>query len=181
MKKYVLLFVGLFLLAASVASAGMLSTTVGVVVIGGSDFKTPVFYDYAKEGLSGGKDAKYRILVGNDMQSKYQEYWLEEGFLEEQQPKKQNLLDFVKFSRHDKVLYLVVKDPVTEVHQQGIAIQTRASVQINAFLCDTEGVVKSYSTTREDDSYTSDLRAKRGAFLNCMKDIGEAMKPFFLK
>lgn len=168
----------LMVLLANVAFA---ATSVGVVIIGGSDFKTPDFYKYAKDELIDDGETRYEIFIGNDMQSKYMEYWLEQGYIEEQKPNKQTLVDFVVFSKCDKVLFLVVKDPQLEKSEEGFAVHNRVSIQTNAILCDGEKILSSCSATRNDDSYTSDLRAKRGAFQKCLEDIGVKMKPEFKK
>ena len=196
MKKIFLLALCFILISASTTFAGAAEDflsrsgpTVGIVIVGGSDFRTPDYYGYIDKTFTA-KDKKkygnYKIVSGNDMQSKYLNFWTDKGFLEEQFPKKQDFLDFVKYSGYGKVLFLMVKDPVTDKHSRtagifGTVAQTRTSVQINAFLCDGSDIVKTYTAIKEDDSEWSDLRAKRGAFEKAIRDIAEQLIPYLGK
>ena len=155
--------------------------TVAVVIIGNSDFRSPDFYDIAKDSFKD-ETGKVSMIVGDAIQTKYQEFWFDKGFLEEQAPNKESLVEFAKYCNYDEVLFLLVRDPIIEKNSRnrglwGTAEHTRASIQINAFLCTPDGVKKLYSSAKEDDSRTSDLRAKRGAFEKCMEDIAKNMKP----
>ncbi len=187
MKRIVLTC--LFLLLCNIAFAETVKNlssghqNIGVVIIGSSDFKTQDFYEYLYGQLRT-ENNPYNVIVGNDPQNKYMEYWLEQGALEEQTPKKDDLLKFVDFSKYDKVLYCIVKDPVIEKHSRSVGLfdtvtQTRASITINAFLCTSDGIVKTYSVSKQDDSQWSDMRAKMGAMKKCARDIGKALKPYF--
>ena len=84
------------------------------------------------------------------------------------------------FSGCDKVLYLVCKDPVTDKKRIGLFGEKeswRTSVSVNAFLCDQQGIVKTSTISREDDSEMSELRARRGAFKKAMREISVTMNP----
>lgn len=123
------------------------------------------------------------MISGTEIQSMYQTYWLEKGYLEEQKLTKQDLNDFVKYSGYNKVLFLIVNSPVVEKTRQGrggwgVWVQserTRASIGIKSFLADETSIIKATDVTKEDDSDTSELRAKRGAFEKCMKEIQGAI------
>lgn len=196
MKKILLLTLCIMALITNTVMAGAAedilarkNSVVGVVIIGGSDFKTPDYYDYIHDTFSQDDEQiikMYRISAGNELQSKYLDYWIDQGFLEEQTPKKNDLLNFVTYGQYDKVIFLMVKDPVTEKHSRqagifGTVTQARTSVQINAFLCDNTQIIKTYTAIKEDDSEWSDLRAKRGAFEKCIKDIAKEIKPLLKK
>lgn len=175
MKKILPLMLMLMLLISGTALA---SPTVGVLLIGDSSYKTTNFYDYVKEYMEGKGD--YRLLISDDFQGKWQEYWLDKGELEEQKPTKNDLLSFVSYSGCDKVLYLICKDPVTDKKRAGLFGEDeswRTSVSVNAFLCNKEGVVKTSNISREDDSNRSELRARRGAFKKAVREISATMNP----
>ena len=125
-------------------------------------------------------EGAYNLLISDDFQGKWQEYWLDNGELEEQKPTKADLLSFVEFSGCDKVLYLMCKDPVTDVKRVGLFGENeswRTSVSVNAFLCDKQGIVKTSNISREDDSNRSELRARRGAFKKAVREISATMNP----
>ena len=186
MKRISLLAAIFMMILQSVVFAGAAEDflnrykTVAVVIIGNSDFRSPDFYNISKEAFKD-ETGKLSMIVGDPIQTKYQEFWFDKGFLEEQTPNKDSLLDFTKYCNYDEVLFILVRDPTIEKNAQSNGIwgtieHTRASIQINAFLCTPDGVKKLYSSAKEDDSRTSDLRAKRGAFEKCMKDIAKNMK-----
>ena len=152
--------------------------TIAVVIVGTPDYKTDNYVRYAKEYFEEANVNKnLTILSGNDVQSKYQTYWLEKGLLDEGTPTKQDFIDFVSYGNYDKAIYLVVKDPVIDVHNRKSKQRTRASVTVNAFLVDENQIIKVASSTNENDSKTSELRAKRGAFKQCVRDISEVINP----
>jgi len=182
--KRILLLIFSIMLMASTAFAGTLQETVGVVIVSSPDFKTQNFYEYLYGQFRSETDSSYVIITGNEPQNKYVEYWLDQRFLEEQTPKKEDLLQFAGFSGYDKVLFFFVKDPVTEKHTRHTGIfssetQTRTSVTVNSFLCNKDGVIKTYSVSKQDDSMWSDMRAKIGALKKCARDLGKEMKPYF--
>lgn len=191
MKRLLTLFTTLMvLLLCNLAYAAIPQTLtgekIGVVLISSSDYKTQNFYEYFYGQLRTENDTSYTVVVGNEPQNKWVDYWLNQGFLEEQQPKKDDLLKFVETSGYDKVMYFLVKDPVVEKHQRQTGLfssstQTRASVTVNSFLYDKNGVIKTYSVTKQDDSEWSDMRAKIGALKKCARDIGKKVKPYFGK
>lgn len=194
MKRLILILFSLIIMG-NVAFAGAAddflenrSKAIGVVIVGSNDFKTGDYYEYINEVFTG-EDKRYSIRSGDAVQTKYQEYWFEKGFLEEQTPNKDSLLDFAKFSGYGKVLYLIVEDPRIEVDNRSRSIgwlavgvdNKRANVQVRAFLCSGDEMIKMFSSTKEDDSETSELRAKRGAFLKCLKDIEINLRPYLGK
>ena len=188
--KLGILWIALFLFTCNIAFAQTADKlrrgqpTIGVVIIGSSDYKSQDFYEYLYGQLRTEDNRGYNIVVGNDPQNKYMEYWLEQDFLEEQKPKKEDFFKFTEFSKYDKVLFLIIKDPVTEKHSRPGGLfttvtQTRASVTVNAFLCTNASIIKTYSVTKQDDSEWSDMRAKMGALKKSARDIGKALKPYF--
>lgn len=185
MKKFIvsLMAVAFFLLPMSPASAeiNLLNSAqkgTCAVIIGDASVKTPDFFKYVDEAFNTEEKGK-RVVSGTEIQSLYQTYWLDKGYLEEQKATKQDLNDFVKYSGYNKVLFLVVNSPIVEKTKSGNGgwggwvqrEQTRASIGVKAFLVNETSVIKAADITKEDDSVTSELRAKRGAFQKCMEDI----------
>lgn len=192
MKRVLLFSMTILMLLCHTAFAGAAENflnrhqTVGVVIVGSPDFKTQNFYEYFNGQLRSETDTSYVIVTGNTPQNKWVDYWLDKGFLEEQTPKKDDLLGFVSFSGYDKVLFFIVKDPIMEKHTRSTglftqATQARVSLTTNAFLCTPDAVIKTYSVSKQDDSEWSDMRAKIGALKKCARDTGIEMKPYFGK
>ena len=153
-----------------------------VVIVGDAGVKTPDFFKYVDEAFNT-EEKKKKVVSGTEIQSLYQTYWLDKGFLEEQKLTKQDLNDFVKYSGYKKVVYLIVSSPVVEKTNEGHGgwdgwvqtERTRASITIKTFLVNETDIIKAVDVTKEDDSVTSELRAKRGAFEKCIKEIKSAI------
>lgn len=177
----IMLLAGVCSAAASQGSNG--KDKVAILLMGSNDFKSTQYFTMIENHFLKNNPHASQIVLGADIQSKYQEYWLDKGFLEEQQPTKDDLLAMPEYLGVDKVLVLIVKDPVVEKHFAFTLMESgeksRASIQINAFLIDKEKILKSKVSNNEDDSFSSDLRAKRGAFKKCMKEISAEMLPLF--
>ena len=153
LKRIIFLAVAVVVALSCNAFAASLLTgkqELAVVIVGTSDYKTQDFFNsigtYISEPCEG---TKTKVLYGSDVQTKYQEYWLEKGELDEQRPNKQDLLDFVDYSGYDKVLYLILKDPVIDSHANPIMVNgiwatrqdTRASIGLNIFLVEKESLL----------------------------------------
>ncbi|MGL6015183.1 MAG: hypothetical protein ACRCZU_03685, partial [Selenomonadaceae bacterium] len=156
---------------------------IGVVIIGSADLKTPDYFNSIAEKLADESGKIYTVETGTVVQSKYQQYWFDKGFLDEQKLTKQDLNEFVKYSGYDKVLFLSVSDPVMEKTSIPAGWfttvqQTRASIEVKAYLADPEMIIKAVDVSKEDDSQTSELRAKRGAFQKDINEIASQLKGF---
>ena len=177
----IMLLAGVCSAAASQGSNG--KDKVAILLMGSNDFKSTQYFTMIENHFLKNNPHASQIVLGADIQSKYQEYWLDKGFLEEQQPTKDDLLAMPEYLGVDKVLVLIVKDPVVEKHFAFTLMESgeksRASIQINAFLIDKEKILKSKVSTNEDDSFSSDLRATRGAFKKCMMELRAEMLPLF--
>lgn len=179
MKRISILVMSLLVLfSCSAFAASIHASKIGVVILGSSDFKTNDYFNSIKSSFPSNNN--YTVEYGSTIQSKYQNFWLNKGFLEEQKPVKQDLIDFVKNSGYGKVLFIMVNNPVVDTHQTPVnlfntVVSSRASVSINAFVVDNENIIKVASSTKEDDSQTSELRAKRGAFRKCLQEISTSI------
>jgi len=151
-----------------------------VVVIGESDVKSPDFTKFIGDAFNT-EGVKNKVAYGTEIQSAYQNYWFQKGFLEEQKLQKQDLHDFVKFSSYDRCIFLIVSNPIVEKTRIPAGWfttmeQTRASLEIKCFLADNENIIKTLTVTQNDDSQASELRAKRGAFEKCMKELAKGFR-----
>lgn len=174
MKKIFLLALMIcFALSSSVLAARDFQN-VGVVIVGGAEFKTDDFYKIVRDEIKPKSGAK--ILVGNDIQTLYKKYWLREGYIGEQPPQKDDLIKFSAMTSCQKVVCLIVADSVVDKHNNAKSREKdRISLQLDAYLCTPMNVVDVFSMTDEENSKTSNLRARRGAFRKCLKEIGKEL------
>lgn len=157
----------------SAQSSSRYLNSVGVVIIGGAEFKTDDFYRVVKGAIKPLSGAK--IVVGNDLQTLYKKYWLNRGFIGEQTPQKEDLIAFAKMSGCDKVVCLIVTDTVDKQNSSNHRQKSRVSVQVEAYLCTQTDVVDVFSASDDENSKGSPLRARRGAFDKCLKEIGKSL------
>ena len=162
------------LMASTALAASVVTERVGVVIVGGAEYKTKDYYDFVeKYFVKPFAGDRYQVQYGKDAQNKYQNFWLDKGYLEEQVPTQRDFIDFVSYGAYDRVIFLKVQDSVTD--QQGK--RSRLSVNVNGFLVDRRKVLKASSSTNEEDSKASQLRARRGAFKKCAKELHDAIAP----
>ena len=174
MRKIIALTMMLMMIAASATAAPIYAERCGVVVVSGADYKTKDFFDYVEKFFVKPYVGDHRQMqYGKDAQNKYQNFWLDKGYLEEQKPTQKDFIDFVSYGAYDKVIFLKVEDSVTEMQKN----RSRLSVNVNVFLVDRRKVLKAASATNEEDSKASQLRARRGAFKKCAKELSEAIEP----
>ena len=98
-------FLAVFTCGISISSATRATgNEIGVVIIGGTEFKTSDYYKMIPKifKLPNG------YVIGDEMQSKYQRYLLENDLIGEKLPRKQNLIDFTARSGCSKILFIVV-------------------------------------------------------------------------
>ena len=172
MKKIFLLATLIcFMLSGTVLAA---NDKIGVVIVGGVEFKTDDFYKAVRNELKPKSGAK--IIVGNDMQTLYKKYWLREGYIGEQTPQKDDLINFTATSGCRKVIYIMVSDVVDDQRNSGNhRQQNRISVQLDAYLCTPTDVEDIFSASKEVNSKGSALRARNGAFKKCLEEISKSL------
>ena len=177
LMPFLVVWAVLFCLGGTAAAADR--SQIAVVVVGSSDFKTKDYFDTIKKYLAEPFDeTNTTVSYGNEIQTKYQEYWLSLGELDEQRPKKQDLLDFAGYGNFAKVLYIVLNDPVVESSGRGKRSDyIRASIGMNAYLAAKDKIIDTKNVTYESVSKTSILRAKRDAFKKCVEDVSKTMVP----
>lgn len=173
MKKIISLTL-MLLLSVSTALAANLTERIGVVIVSGADYKTKDFYEFAEKYFVKPFDGDERqFQFGKDAQNKYQNYWLDRGYLEEQKPTQKDFIDFVSYGAYDKVIFLKVEDSLAEQQKN----RSRLTVNVNVFLVDRRKVLKAASSTNEEDSKASQFRARKGAFKKCAKELSAAIAP----
>lgn len=169
---------------AATPTAEIAAPKICALIIGDPAVKTKDFMERTEKYLNEDLDMnKYqKVAIGTDIQSLYQQYWFEKGFLEEQPLTKEDLTAFVKFSGYDRCLFLIMPDPSMEKTKvasawYGFSENNRASIELNAFLVDQEKVLKIINITKDSSSSASELSAKRGAYTKCIKEIAKKLVP----
>lgn len=162
------------LLAMLISNTALAATQIGVVLIGSSDYKEAHFMTNLTDTFQSDPASKFVMHVGNEEQSKYQDYWFMKGFLDEPNPTPQNLMEYVNYSGYDEVMFLIVNNPIIDTRKRGLfgsIEEKRVSVEIKAYLIGKDRLLGSFSSTNEDDSKRSELRARQGAFKKSIRDI----------
>ena len=180
MKRFFVLILAMICLlslsiAVEAASIGKSNQQTAVVIVGSADYRTKDFTEYTKSYF---KPISGEVTAGKDIQNKYQKYWFDKGLIEEGTPTKEDFIAFARYAGYNNVIYLVIKDSVLEQHgRKKGKDRSRISLTVNAFLVDETHILESTSATNEEDSKTSELRAKRGAFKECVKEISQVFNP----
>ncbi len=180
MKKIFAVIPILFCLVAVAFSAEAAERNTGkqiaAVIVGSADYKTK---DFTKAITEIFKPTSGReIVAGNKIQNQYQKYWFEKGLIEEGTPTKEDFIAFARSSGYAGIVYLVIKDSVVDTHgRKKGKDRSRVSLTINAFYVTQAGIQKFTSITEEEDSKTSELRARRGAFKKCLEAIFPEINP----
>ncbi len=176
------LFVFVMTFMAFAAPAFAAPSNIGVVLIAGTEYKEAHFMSQLTDIMQSDPNGKFIMYVGNDEQSRYQNYWFMKGSLDIPEPSPQGFMEYTASTGYDQILFLVVKDPVVDTKRTGwfgSVEEKRIAVEINGFLVSKDSLVASYSSTNEDDSKYSALRARQGAFKKSIKDIYASLKANF--
>ena len=153
--------------------AAQVQSTIGFVIISGAEFKTADYYKMIQSEFKSKSGAKFQF--GNELQSKYQRYLLENDLVGNTIPRKQNLIDFTARSSCDKILFLFVDSTTDHQNNAKSRQKDRLTVQIDGYLCDKFSVREVVTSAQESNSKTSDLRARREAFKKCLKEISKSL------
>lgn len=144
-----------------------------VVIIGGGEFKTADFYKVIQKNLGAKSGNKYEC--GNEIQKRYQTFIMDRYDIGEDKPRKQDFIDFTAWSGYGKVLFLIVDENIdTQTHGKH-SQKNRSTIQMDAYLATSAGISDFNTTSQEFTSKASNLRARRGAFEKCLKDIVTSM------
>ena len=129
------------------------------------------------------------LIAGEEVQNKYHKYWFDKGFLQENLPSKETLIEFVQYSGYDKVIFLLVNNPiVTQTGTVGTNITIpnpnggvttgttyysntyEAALTMDAFLVDRDKII----TTANSSQVRGD---KWSAFKKCVRSVCSSIYP----
>ena len=144
-----------------------------VVIIGGGEFKTSDYYKIIEKNL--GSKSSNRYECGNEIQKRFQVFMMDRYDIGENKPRKNDMVDFSAWSGYGKVLFLIVEENIdTQTHGKH-SQKNRSTIQMDAYLATSSGISDFNTTSQEFTSKASNLRARRGAFEKCLKDIAASM------
>ena len=176
MKKIFLvtiIFLAVFICGISISSANReTGKEFGIVIISGAEFKTSDYYKIISKTFK----LPNGYVIGDEMQSKYQKFLLENDLIGEKLPRKNYLLDFTAQSGCERILFLVVTSTADHQNNSKSRQKNRISVQVDAYLCDRYKILEGATSAQQNDSNTSDLRARRGSFKKCLTEIAKYIK-----
>ena len=174
MRKIFLLaamFVAIFSCTAFAAQNSYGTTK--VVVIGGAEFKTADYYKIIKKNLGTKTQTLYEC--GDEIQRKYQLFMMERYDIGENTPRKQDFIDFAEWNGRGKILFLILDENIdTQTHGKH-SQKNRSTIQMDAYLVDSSRIINFATTSQEFTSKASNLRARRGAFEKCLKEVATDM------
>jgi len=166
-------FLAVFTCGISISSATReTGKEVGVVIIGGAEFKTADYYKMIPQSFK----LPRGYVIGDQMQSRYQLFLMENDLLDEKIPRKNYLLDFTARSGCSKVLFLVVDSATDHQNNPKTRQKNRLTVQVDAYLMDQFKIIAGAGSVQESKSKTSDLRARREAFKKCLTELAKYIK-----
>ena len=144
-------------------------------------------FDSALRDITGdySKNKSVNIIASDVILNKFQNYLEDKGIDQSKRTNKKTFIDFVNYGNYDKVIYLVVDDPIIDTNGDAattnntVVIKSHitydTSLTVNGFLVDREKVLTRFSTTR---NWTGNrLAAKHGAFDECVRSISKEFNP----
>ena len=145
-------------------------------------------FDSALRDITGeySKNKSVNIIASDVILNKFQNYLEDKGIDESKRASKETFIDFVNYGDYDKVIYLVVDDPVIDTNGDTSSaaggtviikshISYDTSLTVNGFLVDGEKVITKFSATR---NWTGNRgAAKYGAFDECVRSISKEFNP----
>jgi hypothetical protein len=140
-----------------------------VVIIGGGEFKTADYYKIIQKNLGTKSSTKYEC--GNDIQKRFQVFMMNRYDIGEDKPRKQDMSDFAAWSGYGKVLFIFVDENIDTQTHGNHSQKNRSTIQMDAYLVTSSGISDFNTTSQEFTSKASNLRARRGAFEKCLKEI----------
>ena len=145
-------------------------------------------FDSALRDVTGdySKNKSVNIIASDVILNKFQNYLEDKGIDNDKRASKETFIDFVNYGNYDKVIYLVVDDPIIDTNGDAAAaagstviikspISYDTSLTVNGFLVDREKVITKFSATR---NWTGNRgAAKYGAFDECVRSISKEFNP----
>ena len=175
LKKILSVMLAILVLSAATVCAAASSYNRGtkVVIIGGAEFKTDDYYKIVRKNF--GKKSKAQFEAGSDVQERYQIFMMERYDIGENKPHKQDLIDFAAENGYGSVLFLIVDEHLDTQNNAKSRQKNRITVQLDAYLVNSSRIVDVTTTSQDFNSKTSNLRARRGAFEKCVKEVSKKM------
>lgn len=171
MKKIFMLAAAIMTIFSCTAFAAYGTTK--VVIIGGAEFKTADYYKIIQKTLD---KTKNNYECGNEIQKRYQLFMMERYDIGENKPRKQDLVDFAARSGYGNILFLIVDENIDTQNNAKRRQKNRSTIQLDAYLVNGSRIVDFTTTSQDFTSKTSNLRARRGAFEKCLKDVATALR-----
>lgn len=163
----------LVLVAFSCTAFAANSHATKVVIVGGGEFKTSDYYKIIEKNLGAKSSTKYEC--GNEVQKRFQMFMMDRYDIGENKPRKQDMIDFAARSGYGKVLFLLVDENIDTQSHGKHSQKNRSTIQMDAYLATGSTISDFNTTSQEFTSKASNLRARRGAFEKCLKDIAVSM------
>ena len=177
MKKICIFAAMLVALISCTAFAATSSTSsfnsTKVVIIGGGEFKTADYYKIVQKTLGAKTLTAYDC--GDEIQRQFQLFMMDRYDIGETTPKKQDMLDFTARNNYRKTLFLVLDENIDTQTHGDHSQKNRSTIQLDAYLADSSKLVDFATTSQEFTSKASNLRARRGAFEKCLKEVAKIM------
>lgn len=174
MKKFLSIIFAMLAISSCMIVCEAKSQEVGVVVIGGAEYKTPEFYKIIQKEFDPKSGAK--LVIGGDLQNKYQKFLFNRDMVGNDTPRRQDLIDFTASSGYGKILFVVIPEVNIEHQNNAKSRQkNRIYIQTDCYLCNNLNVIEVATTSQDFKSKTSDLRARRGAFKKCLEELAKSL------
>ena len=178
MKKIFLLAAMIVTLISCTAFAAQNSSvksykSTKVVIIAGAEFKTADYYKLIQKNL--GVKSKTVYECGDEIQRKYQLFMMNRYDIGENTPRKQDLIDFASSNGYGNTLFLLLDENIDTQNNGKSRQKNRSTIQLDAYLVNESQIVDFTTTSQDFISKTSNLRARRGAFEKCLKEIALVM------
>ena len=147
----------LFFALTSTAFAARNHSVIGVVVVGSEEFSSEAYSRTVENHIKPKSGA--RLLTGKKIQIQYKTVWANFGGVgTEDNPQREDMLQFAAFSGCNKVIFFVVTNSTD-------------GMKVDAYLCSSSAVEATFTASRNED--TSTKGARRGAFRKCVDDFAK--------
>lgn len=176
MKKIFMLAAMLVTLISCTAFAANEEFGTKVVIIGGTEFKTADYYKIVQKNLGSKSGNKYEC--GNEIQKRYKVFMMDRYDIGDSTPRKQDFVDFTAWSGYGKVLFLILDETIDTQTHGSHSQKNRITIQMDAYLATDSEITDVTTTTHDFVSKASNLRARRGAFEKCLKEVATNLNLF---
>ena len=175
MKKILSVMLAVLMLSAATvcAAASSYDRSNKIVIIGGAEFKTDDYYKIVRKNF--GKSTNVKFAAGNDVQERYHVFMMNRYDIGENKPHKQDLIDFAAENGYGNVLFLIVDEHVDTQNNASSRQKNRITVQLDAYYVNGSRIIDVATTSQDFISQTSNLRARRGAFEKCVKEVAKKL------